>query len=65
MTVLLHVVFTEFSVACYGVFDGHGGSECAQAASVAFPKELFNCKEFFDGDYDYYIREVFARTDKV
>jgi serine/threonine protein phosphatase PrpC len=62
-----HIVNYNFApnVACFGVFDGHGGKEVAEFSSKFFIKELQNNKNFINKNYEESLKETFLRMDEL
>jgi protein phosphatase 1G len=52
-------------VACFGVFDGHGGSEVALYVKKHFIPELKKLESFKKKDYRKALEEVFLKMDVV
>jgi serine/threonine protein phosphatase PrpC len=51
-------------VHCFGVFDGHGGSEVAAMAASKFTSFLKKTKHFAEKNYEKALEETFIKLDK-
>ena len=50
--------------SCFGVFDGHGGSEVALFCKRHFVKELTKCEEWISGDIGKALVRTFHKLDE-
>lgn len=53
------------NVACFGVFDGHGGKEVAEFCSKNFVKQLKANKNFQSKAYEEALKETFLKMDEL
>lgn len=44
--------FSDKKIGLFGVFDGHGGAQCAAFVERHFPTELKNNQNFKKGDFE-------------
>lgn len=49
---------------CFGVFDGHGGSEVAAIVASKFPSFLKKSKFFAEKNYEKALEDTFIKLDK-
>ncbi|KAH3764979.1 protein serine/threonine phosphatase [Pelomyxa schiedti] len=64
-SVVVDGIPTKIHVSLYGVFDGHGGSECAHVVADTLPREIFADPQILCGEFEQNFKSSFARIDQA